>query len=189
MHCLKLSDGTLSYLYLLYIEPLFEGVTYLCALWVTTTLLYLFFKCANPVLFFFIFVFSIQLTTLNMQNKYLRPLDSNRGPLVSEATALPTDPKPQPISFNFKTPTQTVCYVHQFLASYGRHQKHLKQALKFANGRFWAKCIFKWSDNNEWQKRGARGGEASLLPGMDAGEKFKLFAPTKCYLGRQQQNW
>ena len=43
-------------------------------------------KWAILGLFFFIFVFSIQLT-VNIQW-----LDSNRGPLESEATALPTEP-------------------------------------------------------------------------------------------------
>ena len=41
------------------------------------------------------FVFSIQLT-LNVQLKFCRRLDMNRGPLESEATALPTEPLPIP---------------------------------------------------------------------------------------------
>ena len=56
-----------------------------------------FFKWAIPGLIFFIFIFSIQLTI----NKYLifnfcRRLDSNRGPVVLEATGLPTEPRPLP---------------------------------------------------------------------------------------------
>ena len=41
---------------------------------------------------FFIFVFSIQ----QMFNKFCRWLDLNSGPLVSETTALPTEPQPLP---------------------------------------------------------------------------------------------
>ena len=52
-----------------------------------------FFKWAFPGLFFFIFVFSIQLIV----NKKCRWLDSNCGSLVSEATALPTEPQPLPL--------------------------------------------------------------------------------------------
>ena len=47
---------------------------------------------AIPGLYFFIFVFSIQLTI----NKWSMQLDSNHGPLISEATALPTEPQPLP---------------------------------------------------------------------------------------------
>ena len=43
---------------------------------------------------FLYFVFSIQLTVYNVQYKFCR--DSNRGHLVSEATALPTEPQPFP---------------------------------------------------------------------------------------------
>ena len=46
----------------------------------------------------FILVFSIQLTENNVQYKFCRWLDSNRGPLVLEETALSTGPKPLPIS-------------------------------------------------------------------------------------------
>ena len=49
-----------------------------------------------PASFFFIFVFSIQLTVINVQYKFCGWLDSNRIPLVSEATALPTEPQPLP---------------------------------------------------------------------------------------------
>ena len=52
-------------------------------------------KWAIPGLFFFIFVFSIQLI-VNKFIKFRQWLDSNRGPLVSEATPLPTEPQPLP---------------------------------------------------------------------------------------------
>ena len=55
-----------------------------------------FLKWAIPSLFFFIFVFSVQLTVNNVQYKFGRWLDSNHGPLVLEATALPTEPQPLP---------------------------------------------------------------------------------------------
>ena len=58
----------------------------------------IFFKCTISGLFFFIFVFSIQLTVNNVQYKVRRRLDSNCGPLVLEATALPTEPQPLPLS-------------------------------------------------------------------------------------------
>ena len=44
-----------------------------------------------PASFFFIFVFSINLT-VNIQYTFYRLLDSNHGPLELEATALPTEP-------------------------------------------------------------------------------------------------
>ena len=56
-----------------------------------------FFKWAIPGIFFFIFVFSKQLTVNNV--KYTRR-DSNRGPLVLEVTALPTEPQPLPDVFD-----------------------------------------------------------------------------------------
>ena len=49
--------------------------------------------------FLFIFVFSIQLVVneyTNVQYKFYQWLDSNYGPLVSEATTLPTEPPPLP---------------------------------------------------------------------------------------------
>ena len=46
--------------------------------------------------FFFIFRLSILLTLNNVQYKFCLCLDSNRRPLVSEATALPTKPQPLP---------------------------------------------------------------------------------------------
>ena len=59
----------------------------------TTTAL-LFFKWAILGLFFFIFVF---LTVISEHVHYkVSPMTSNRGPLVLEATALPTEPQPPP---------------------------------------------------------------------------------------------
>ena len=59
-----------------------------------------FFKKNGPFSpsFFFIFVFSIQLT-VNVQNKFCQWLDSNRGPLELEATTLPTNPQPLPLYY------------------------------------------------------------------------------------------
>ena len=48
-----------------------------------------FFKWAIPGLFFFIFIFSIQLKVI-----FCRWLDSNRGPLELDANTLPTEPQP-----------------------------------------------------------------------------------------------
>ena len=64
----------------------------------------LFLKRAIPGLFFFIFrLFNTQLIVYNNCSiliNFCRWLDSNRGPLVSEATALPTEPQPLPKSIN-----------------------------------------------------------------------------------------
>ena len=49
-----------------------------------------------PGLFLFIFVFSMVQSTINVQYKFRRWRDLNCGPLVSEATALPTEPQPLP---------------------------------------------------------------------------------------------
>ena len=49
----------------------------------------------NTGLFFFIFVFSIQL----LENKICRCLDSNYRSLVLEVTTLPTEPQPLPYPF------------------------------------------------------------------------------------------
>ena len=51
-----------------------------------------FFKLANSGLFFFIFVFSIQLT-VNVQYNFCQLMDSNFRPQESEATALVTEPQ------------------------------------------------------------------------------------------------
>ena len=50
-------------------------------------------------LFFFYFRLfdTLQLTVTKCSLKICQCLDSNRGPLVSEATALPTEPQPLPI--------------------------------------------------------------------------------------------
>ena len=57
---------------------------------------FLFFRkrWAIPGLFFFIFVFSISM--YNWQIQFFGFQDSNCGSLVSEATALPTEPPPLP---------------------------------------------------------------------------------------------
>ena len=52
-------------------------------------------------LFFFIFIFSIQLNVSKCSIQICLWLDSNREPLVLEATALPTEPLPLPNGFNY----------------------------------------------------------------------------------------
>ena len=54
----------------------------------------IFYKGAIPATFFFIYVFLVQLTLNNVQYTFCWWLDSNRGSLVLEATALPTVPQP-----------------------------------------------------------------------------------------------
>ena len=54
-------------------------------------------KWTIPGLFLFIFVFSIQLIINKCSIKFCRWLESNRGPLVTKSTALPTEPQPLPI--------------------------------------------------------------------------------------------
>ena len=58
----------------------------------------IFFKWAIHGLFLFYFRLfnTIQLTINKCSMKICRCLDSNRGPLVLEATALPTEPQPLP---------------------------------------------------------------------------------------------
>ena len=51
-----------------------------------------------PGLFFFIFIFSIPLTVNQFSSKIRWWLDSNHRPLVSEATALPTETQPLPMN-------------------------------------------------------------------------------------------
>ena len=58
-------------------------------------------KWAIPGLFLLIFVFSIQLIKNKCSIKFCRWLESNRGPLVSKATALPTEPQPRPTAQMF----------------------------------------------------------------------------------------
>ena len=60
----------------------------------TTNLMLL--KWDIPGLFLFIFVFLIQLTVKMFHIKVCQCQDSNHGTLVSEATALPTEPQPLP---------------------------------------------------------------------------------------------
>ena len=59
-----------------------------------------FFKKNWPFPASFFFISSFQYTVDSKQmfniNKFCQWLDSNRGPLVSEATALPTEPQPLP---------------------------------------------------------------------------------------------
>ena len=50
-----------------------------------------------PASFSFIFVFSIQLIINKCSIKFCRWLESNHGPLVLKATALPTAPQPLPV--------------------------------------------------------------------------------------------
>ena len=55
-----------------------------------------------PASFSFIFVFSIQLIINKCSIKFCRWLESNRGPLVLKATALPTAPQPLPYFDSFQ---------------------------------------------------------------------------------------
>ena len=59
-----------------------------------------FFKWTIPDLFFFIFVFSIQLTA-NDQYNFSQWLDSNHGPLELEVTVQPTEPQPLPYMVSY----------------------------------------------------------------------------------------
>ena len=54
------------------------------------------FKWVIPGLYFFIFVFSTQLTVNKCLMKVCRWLDSNRGSLVLQVTTLPTEPQQLP---------------------------------------------------------------------------------------------
>ena len=67
-----------------------------------------------PSLFFFIFVFSIQLTVKGQYN-FLPMTGSNRGPLESKATTLPTEPLPLP--YNTFYPFQNKHQIQQHLQS------------------------------------------------------------------------
>ena len=51
---------------------------------------------SRPLFFYFRFFNTIQLTENKCSIKICRRLDSNRGPMISEATALPTEPQPLP---------------------------------------------------------------------------------------------
>ena len=63
----------------------------------------LFQKCAISVLFFCVLVFSTVNSTYTSCAKYCRWLDLNWGPLVPEATALPTEPQQLPRKITFFT--------------------------------------------------------------------------------------
>ena len=61
-------------------------------------------KWAIPGLFFFIFVFTIQLVVIECSiYKFCQWLESNRKSLVLEVTALPTAPQPMPETHNITT--------------------------------------------------------------------------------------
>ena len=60
----------------------------------------MFFSWAIPGLFPFIIVFSMQVTSNKCSYKFCQLLDSNRGPLVSEATTLLTEAQPLPIAMH-----------------------------------------------------------------------------------------
>ena len=77
-------------------------------------------------LFFFSFVFSIQLTVNNVQFKICRWLYSNRGPLVLETTALPTEPQLLPMSLSCTR--WSVTQLKLFLSKSYVH--HLTETLK-----------------------------------------------------------
>ena len=78
-------------------------------------------KWATPGLFLFILVFSIQLKINKCPNKFCPWLESNCGPQVLEATALPTEPQPLPLYSILSDIDQilgknsTDCMAHQFI--------------------------------------------------------------------------
>ena len=61
------------------------------------------FNGPYPTSFFFIFLVSIQLTVTNVQYKFSLWLDSNPGPLVSEATTLSIVPTQLPTDAVFSS--------------------------------------------------------------------------------------
>ena len=77
-------------------------------------------KCVNLIIF----------VTVNMLNKCCRRLDSNLGPLESEATALPTEPPlvpnliiffaPQAIYFHFNYGSTNMCSTNLLKHFYNR---------------------------------------------------------------------
>ena len=90
-------------------EPGGSGFEYTHRPFLFNLFLLFFFKWAIPYLFFFTFVFSIQLT-IGKQMFYIKIsqwLDSNRRSLVSEATTLPTGPQPLPNLFLLLTGEKT----------------------------------------------------------------------------------
>ena len=66
--------------------------------WMSIVNLFFFKKWAIPGLFFIYFHLFNTVDNKQMLNKFCRWLESNRGPLVSKATALPTEPQPLPIA-------------------------------------------------------------------------------------------
>ena len=62
----------------------------------TKQLLALFFKRNGPLFFYFRLFNTMQLTVNKYSMKICQCLDSNRGPLLSETTALPTETQPLP---------------------------------------------------------------------------------------------
>ena len=75
----------------IYVKP----KTYATYVWHNSIVVWLFFKWAILGLFFFILTVHVILL------KFRPWLDSNYGPLVSEATALPAKPQPLPILFDY----------------------------------------------------------------------------------------
>ena len=85
----------------------------------------LFFKKNGPFpgLFFYLFSSFQYSEQTNVQFKFCRWLESNRGPLVSKPTSLPTKPQPLPyfslyfslrrIPFQFRDPFWFVCSIYQ----------------------------------------------------------------------------
>ena len=72
-----------------------------------SVLKFLFFKLSLNINLMFLFL--IELTVIIAQYKFCRWLDTNRGPLVSNVTALPTEPQPSPdhSTFLFSSITNT----------------------------------------------------------------------------------
>ena len=116
-------------------------------------------KWAIPGLFFFIFIFSIQLI-VNAWIKFRRWLDSNHGPLVSEATALPTEPQPLPNIFVFTFVTAITGekdssndHFNTFLycqKSKTTSQTWLLLVLSLYNDKYCPNFDYKW-DMNRWR--------------------------------------
>ena len=97
-----------------------------------------FYKLAIPGLFFLYFRLFNIVDSKQMFNKFCQWLDSNRGPLVSEATALPTEPQPLPI---FRT-----LYRVTFLQ---RHRMHIK-VLYNKMMAFCGCCLCVWFLGGKW---------------------------------------